>query len=1175
MKFTQILSSRFAFVLALFLVVVAPSISWSQGSINGGLRGVVTDATGAAIPGADLRLISLSTGAVHSQTASSTGEYSFTEIAPGNYRLSIAGKGFQRKDYTQITITLNETHELNVSLDAGEVTTVVEVTGDVSTVVSLDTSVGSIIDSKQILDLPLNGRDFQNLIVLTPGAVRTASGENQGSGISAGGSRGTNNNYIIDGGDANDPRVPSGVAGASGGAVSAVPLDAIAEFSVLTSSASAEFGRSSGAVVNVVTKSGANAFHASAWEFLRNSVLNTRNFFNPVGFKSPFKQNQFGFWAGGRIIPNRTFFSTSYEGFRQRSTSPTVVPIPTAQFTQALTNPLSHGLFASMYPSVSGPAFNQYDTTTWQTSANRNIANNLDGDTGFVRIDQKITGKNSIFATFGIVAGVPTATINSGNLPTFGVGNVTRSSHMVVEDDHIFSAHLLNAARFSFQRTSNSFPTETPNAAELASGVNRTAGPYAGGNFSASAGDINGIPTLSFSSGRFNALGQANNIPQSRAPIIWDYQDTVSYQHGAHSIKLGAQITRVWDNTIFSSGIRPIVTVLDTSTAAATPTLTAAQASAALNFANINSLALNSQSQSFYAQPSARQYRLWEQGYFAQDSFRVNKRITVDLGIRYQIFNPFTESNNLLSNAYLVDANNKPQACSPLPFNANLSNVALINPAAHGIGSYCSSFNDVSPRIGFAYDVFGSGKTVLRGGYGIYYDRVFGNIYGNSRFNPPYTLATTISSGSYTGAQAAAVVNTTQSYAPTVVNPALKNPVTNSFNLAISQEVAKNTVFTVTYVGATGYHLLDTQRPNFGTSFADAFRPANQGAAARSTADIANNIIRGPFSQFTYSTSNGVSNYNGLLVGLRRTVGSGLSMELSYTYAHSHDVVSDEVAGSADSATPQATLENLVAPYMATGSSCPAAQGNASSAARLTAAVQCAEGNSTLSQAQAQSIFLSKYVSYASIRTNYGDSIFDVRQRFAASVSYVLPFGHDKQFLTSTNSTVDHLVSGWGVTSIFDTQTGIPFIPISGVDANEDGDSTDRVIVTGPVPNRKGSLTKNFSGATPVVNYFPACGTGCPFSPGLGVIDPTLRMHRGYLRNPGLFNWDAQLNKQTSITEKFKLRFTTDFFNALNHTNFANLKTSTASTQFGQATSTRALGQTNSRQIQFGLHLVF
>jgi hypothetical protein len=1162
-------------VLTLLLVLAAVREVEAQGSINGGLRGAVTDTTGAAVPGADLQLTSLSTGAARKQISSSSGEYSFTDMAPGKYKLSVTGQGFQQKLYTEVTIVLNETHELNVSLAPGEVSTVVQVTGDAASVVSLQTSVGTLIDSKEIVDLPLNGRDFQNLIVLAPGTVRTAGGEGQGSGISAGGSRGTNNNYVIDGGDANDPRVPSGAAGASGNAVSAVPLDAIAEFSVITSSASAEFGRSSGAVVNVITKSGSNDFHASAWEFIRNSVFNTRNFFNPVGFKSPFKQNQFGFWAGGKIITDRTFYSISYEGFRQRSTRSAVIPIPTSQFTAALTNPLTQAMFSSMYPSVSGPTFDPTSTATWQTTINRNIANNLDGDTGFVRIDQKITQKNSLFATFGIVAATPTATVNSGNLPTFGLGNVQRGSHMVVEDDHIINAHMLNTARFSFQRTSNKYPTETETSAELNSGMFRTAGSYAGTPFSPSVGSVNGIPTLAFSSGRFNSLGQASNMPQNRAPIVYGYQDTVSYQKGAHSIKAGAQIARVWDNTTFSSVLRPSISVLDTSTAAATSTLTAAQASAQLDFNNINALALNSQTENFYVAPSTRQFRLWEQGYFAQDTWRVSKRITLDLGIRYQIFNPFTERNNLLSNAYLLDANNNPEACTPLPFNSNLSGVAVVNPSSYGIGNYCSHFNAVSPRLGFAYDVFGTGKTVVRGGYGIYYDRVFGNVYGNARFNPPNTLPTTITSGDYTGAQAPAVVNATQAYSLTDINPNLRNPVTNSFNLAVSQQLDRVTALTVTYTGATAYHLLVTQRPNFGTSFANAFRPANQGTPARVASDISNNIIRGPFADMTYETSNGTSNYNAMLAELRRTIGSGLSLQLSYTWSHSLDVQSDEIAGSADASYPQATLENLVAPYMATGSTCSAAQGNASSATRLTAAVQCAEGNPTLTQAQAQTIFLNKYVAYAPIKSNYGDSIFDVRQRFAASVSYVLPFGRNKMFLSDLGPTTDHLVSGWGVTSIFDTQTGVPFNPTSGVDANEDGDTTDRVVVTGPVNNRKGALTKNFSGTTPVVNYFSACGTNCPFASGIGVVDPTLRMHRGYLRNPGIFNWDAQLNKQTSIGEKLKLRFTADFFNVLNHANFSNLTGSIASAQFGQATTTRALGQTNSRQIQFGLHFLY
>ena len=1165
------------FLLSFILLLGGVRQVWSQAAIGGGLRGAVTDQSGAVNPGAELTLKSPGTDAVRTQKATSGGLYSFRDIDPGIYTLTVMAPGFQEKRFAQVTFVLNEIRELNVMLAAGEVNQIVEVQADQTSIVSQQTSVGTLIDGAKIRELPLNGRDFQNLTFLAPGANRTASGTGQGSTVNSGGARPTDNNYLIDGGDANDPRVPSGAAGNNGSATSSVPLDAIAEFSVITSNASAEFGRSSGSVINVVTKSGDNSFHASAWEYIRNSVLNTRNFFNPVGFKSPFKQNQFGFWAGGRIFRDRTFYSVAYEGFRQRSTTAAQVPIPTAQFIAALTNPLSQALFSAAYPSVNGPVpFLATDTTTWSTTINRNIANNLDSDTGFVRLDQKVSEKNSMFATYSLVDAVPAAAKNGGNLPDFGVGNTSRPSHIVVQDNHVFTANLLNTARFSFQRTPNEYPNEDPTAADLAAGANRTAGPNAGTNYSANVGDPNGFPTLALASARFNTIGIANNYPQNRIPVVWTYQDAASWQRGKHEIKFGAQLSRVWDNTTFSSTIRPSISVLDTTTAAATSTLTATQASAQQNFTNINNLALSSQSQSFYIAPSFRQYRLWEQGYFVQDSYRATKRLTLDAGLRYEIFNPFTERNNLLSYAYIVDANGNPEACKSLPFDSTLSNVAAINPASYGIGNYCSQFHDFSPRIGFALDVLGTGRTVVRGGYGYFYDRIFGNIYGNARFNPPQTLSTTISTGDYTGAIAQAVVSTTQSYTLTNIDPNLKNPVTQHYNLAISQQLDSSTALTISYVGAVAQHLLTTTRPNFGTSFADAFRPSNQGTVVRTAADISNNIIRPMFSAMTYHQSNGVSNYNALLVNIRRQMHSGVGLEASYGWSHSHDVLSDDVSGSTDSATPAATLENLVAPYMATGSSCTAAQAaNAATAAKLTAAVQCAEGNTSLTQAQAQTIFLTKYVKYANIKTNYGDSSFDVRQRFASSVTYHLPFGHNSMFLSDVGSATDHAIGGWGLASIFDTQTGVPFIPTTGTDANRDGDTTDRVVVTGPVANRNGILTKNFSGTAPVVNYFAACGAGCPFGAGDGIVDPLARMHRGYLRNPGIFNWDLQLNKQTNLTEKVNMRFTADFFNVLNHTNFSNLTSSIASSQFGQSLSTRALGQTQSRQIQFGLKLHF
>ncbi len=1160
-----------------FILLLSSIQAWSQAATGGGLRGEVTDLSGAVIPDAELVLKSPGTGALQTQKSTANGLYSFRDIAPGVYTLTISAAGFQEKRFDQVTFVLNEIHELNVTLTVGEVSQVVEVQADQTSIVSQQTSVGTLIDGARIRELPLNGRDFENLVFLAPGAVRTASGTGQGSDVSAGGARPTDNDYLIDGGDANNPRTPGEAAGNISNATSSVPLDAIAEFSVITSNASAEFGRSSGSIINVVTKSGANDFHASAWEFIRNSALNTRNFFNPVGFKSPFKQNQFGFWAGGRIFTDRTFYSVAYEGFRQRSTTAAEVPVPTAQFVGALTNPLAKALFSAAYPSAVGPAaFVATDPSTWSTTINRNIANNLDADTGFVRIDQKISERNSLFATYSLVDAVPSAAQNGGNLPNFGVGDTTRPSHIVVQDNHIFTSSLLNTARFSFQRTPENSPTEALSAADLAAGSFRTAGPDAGSNYSPNVGDPNGFPTLALASARFNTIGIASNQPQSKVPVVWTYQDAVSWQHGKHELKFGAQVSRIWDNTTFSSTIRPSISILDTTTAAATADLSSAQASAQQNFANINNLALNSQAQSFYNDPSFRQYRLWEQGYFVQDSYRATKKLTVDVGLRYEIFNPFTEKNNLLSNAYVVDANGNPQACKSLPFDNTLSNVAVINPATHGIGNYCSQFGDFSPRIGFALDVFGHGRTVVRGGYGYFYDRVFGNVYGNSRFNPPQTVSTTISTGDYTGAVAADTVNPTQPYTLTTVDPNLKNPVTQHYNLAVSQQLDSHTALTISYVGAVAQHLLTTTHPNFGTSFANPFRPSNQGAQVRTAADISNNIIRPLFGPITYHQSNGTSNYNALLVNVRRQLHSGLGLEASYGWSHSHDVLSDDVASSTDSATPAATLENLVAPYMAAGSNCAAAQAsNASSAAKLTAAVQCAEGNTSLSQAQAQSLFLSKYVKYANIKTNYGDSSFDVRQRFASSVNYRLPFGQNSTFLSNVGPVTNHVIGGWGLASIFDIQTGVPFIPTTGTDANRDGDTTDRVVVTGPVANRKGTLTKDFTGSTPVVHYFAACGEGCPFGTGDGVVDPLARMHRGYLRNPGIFNWDMQLNKQTSLTEKLNMRFTADFFNVLNHTNFSNLTSSIASSQFGQSLSTRSLGQTQSRQIQFGAKFIF
>ncbi len=1145
--------------LSVFLFPLFTEMAWPQAQTGGGLRGVVTDSSGAALPNATVHLIDTATSAERVQLANGAGQYTFSDVPPSLYSVRIESAGFQTKLYEKVEVILNQVRELNISLAPASVTTEVDVKADAASIVTLQTHVGTLIDQQRIQQLPLNGRDFQNLIYLAPGATRSAGSTGQGSTISAGGARPTANDFLVDGGDANDPRVPGGAAGNIANVTSSVPIDAIAEFTLITSGPSAEFGRNSGSVLNVVTRSGSNALHASAWEFLRNSALNTRDFFNPVGEKSPFQQNQFGFWAGGKIIPDRTFFSVAYEGFRQRSTTPTNVLIPTSQFTAALTNPLAHALFQAVYPSVAGPAFDPTNPATWATTFNRNIANNVDADTGFARFDQNFSSKNQAFATFSIVDAVPSAAKNGGNLPGFGNGQIDRDYHIVVQDTHEFSVNLLNVARVSFQRTPTARAFEEPSTAAIDAGAFRTAGPNTGEAFSSLVSSSNGIPTIAFNSGRFNTIGVANNQPQGRTENVFTFQDALSWQHGRHLIKAGFQLSRVQDNTFFSNNVRPSITILDTS------------------FANINALALNSQNQNFFNSGSSdRGYRLWEPGFFVEDTYRLTDRITLTAGLRYELYPPYTEVHNLLSNAYLFGSNNQPEACQSLPFNSNLSNVAVVNPSQYHIGSYCSKYDDLGPRLGFAWDVFGTGKTVVRGGYGIYYDRIFGNVYGNTRFNPPYTVSTTIATGDYTGAISPSSVNSTQAYSLSTVDPGMRNPLTQSFNLAVSQQLDKDTVFTITYAGALGQRLISTQQPNFGASFANAFRPSNTGPATRAAQDISAGIIKPPFADFTHEDSVASSSYNALLVDVRHRLAKGLTAEGAFTWSHNRDDLSDDVTGTTDSAFPQATIENLVAPYMAANSNCPAAQGNASSNTRFTAAVQCASGQPNLSQAEAATLFLSQYTRVAPIKWNFGDSSFDVRLRASGSVIYQLPFGAGQRFLSGVSPITNKFIGGWAISSIAEGQTGTPFLPTTGADSNRDGDTNDRAVVTGQLGPHGGHLVKNFSGSTPVVNFFPSCLTSnCGLGAGDGVVDPRARISRGVLRQPGLANWDFQLVKQTSILEKYNLRFTTDAFNVLNHTNFNTLTQSIASAQFGQALSQRSLGQTESRQIQFGLKLQF
>ncbi len=1149
---------RTGLLTLLVTLALCPHRAWAQGQIGGSLDGTVKDASGAAIAQGTVRLISEATASERTDKIDHLGHYSLNDVPPGKYTLIIEVQGFETSKVTGVEVTLNQTRSLDLSLTVGQVSQTVDVAATGASVTTEQVATGALVDSQQIKELPLNGRDYQSLTFLAPGTARSGGASGQGSGITAAGARSTVNNYLIDGGDANDPTVPSGTAGNVSNSVSAIPLDALGEFTVITSNAPAEFGRSSGAVINVVSKSGANAPHFSVWEFIRNSVLNTRGFYDAVGTKTPFKQNEFGAWVSGRIFRDKTFFSGAYEGFRQVSQNSSQVVIPTTQFTASLaSNPLIQSIFAAGYPAVVGAVpFSPTDKTTWVTKLNRIKANDSFADTGFGRLDHNVSTKNQAFATLSYQNETPAVAGNSGNLPYQGVGTFETPWHVVLGDTQTFSSSIVNQGRFAVQHTPITYPLEAPSAQMVAAGANRTQGPNAGQPYSSDTGNPNGFPSFVFTATTFASTGQAYNMPQARFNTQFQVADSLLWQRGKHQIKVGFSWELDQDNDVFDRYIRPQVTFNDSSGTPATA------------YAAILAGTLSSQIQNFFLTGnSTRYYRAKEMGYFVEDTWHVFPRLQIDYGVRYERFPPFTEKNNEQSNAFVMDANNRPEPCTPTPYNpAQLNTMAVVNPTKFGIGEFCADNNNFAPRMGFTYDTLGNAKTILKGGYGVYYDRIFNNVYENSRFNPPDVVNVTLSTGNYTGQVGSAAVDQTTPFSLVTIDPAARTPYTQRFTLGISQELQSNTVLNISYVGAMGTKLLATTEPNMGvTNFAYQFRPSNQGAPVRLQADIAAGIVRAPFADWQTRTTSGKSNYHGLLVDINHRYASGFSLQASYTWSHSKDTISDEISSGSDSPFPQSTNENLLGTLMG-------ASGYTTTAAGLTNAVNAAQGT-TLTTNQAAAVFVQNYLQHVPLKDNYGDSNFDVRNRFAASVLYELPFGHNKMFASNVSGFGDKLISGWNVGSIIDTQTGAPFIPTAGTDANFDGDTNDRAVITGPLNLLKVAQKKNFSGASRTVSYYSdgSCGTYCPLGRGIGVIDPRAKMPRGALRNPGLFNWDFQLNKRTALTERVHMRFSADFFNILNHTNFNPLTSSLTSTTFGQSLSQRALGQTQSRQIQFGL----
>jgi hypothetical protein len=999
-------------------------------------------------------------------------------------------------------------------------------------------------------ELPLNGRNFADLIYTQPGVSRD-TGVIFGSGHVVNGARSSANNFLLDSSDDNDghfPKVPALTISTSG-----VPIDALDEFSVINSNPTADYGRSAGGTINVVTKPGSDKLHGTLWEFFRNDVLDSRSFFDAPTEKNPFHQNQFGGRLGGEF--KKTNFAIAYEGFRQRQAVPLLAVVPTPDFLATITNPSWKAILQSVYPSPNQP----FAPGAIVGGFNTAFDNGRDQDSGFVRLDRSFGQSHRSSLTLTVVDG--DGSLAGNGIPGTQSKQVQRNWHGVVTDNWMVRPNFYNSFHFGVNRISLASFVENVPPAALQSGIARTAGPFAGQPFDALLGSPNGFPTINTVAGTFSALGGPFFLPQARAVNTFHLQDSIAWIKGKHQLSAGAELRRVQINQNNAENARPSMFIDDTS-------LAALQAGQILN-----------QQQNFYVynNTAMRGFRNWEIDWFAQDSYRVFSRLTLDYGLRYELNLPTTAVNDILSNAFVMQ-NGKPQPCQSLPYGAGMRNVALIIPSQFGIDAYCSDRNNFAPRAGFAWDVFGDSKTVVRGSYGVFFDRIYGEAQHQFSLNAPFAITTSIGGFAFDGTQASSALTPTSVLTASTVDPRQHTPHLQRWHLTISRELTKNTLFNASYVGAMGSNLSRNERPNFGDVFPDEFRPSNSITTAlmpRSAGDLANNVIAGPFGAIQNLTTNAISNYHALQFELLKRYSSGLTLQASYTWSHSLDTSSSNT----DSAT---TLNNMLAPLFAPGSSCAGAAGNSLSSGTLTSAVGCATGNNALSTDQAAAIFLNQFISAAGSRSDYGDSAFDVRHRFTANGIYELPFGRNQLFFHGVSGIKDKLISGWQVATMIEAQSGVPWPVLAGVDANFDGDNNDLAVATGNLSSLKfgkGGVSVDPSGAArqyqcPV--FDPVAGAcASPVGQGLGIIDPRLRLTRGALRAPGLFNMDASVSKRIRIGERYSLQFRSEFFNVLNRVNFDVPAQAINDPAFGTTFNQLLINNTQSRQIQFGLKVEF
>src|SRR5271157_459584 len=1076
--------------LRLLVVFVLLSTALLVGqTFRGTILGSVTDPSGAYVAGATVKVRNLGTGLERTTTTSSDGSYSVPELPIGKYSVTVTETGFQTFVATGVSVDVATERRVDAALKTGQVSTRVEVSAeDLPMVETTTNDLGGVITSDAVQDMPVNGRDYTKLIYLNPGVAGSPDQISDSPGsfgeFSMNGARGRSNNYLLDGTDMNDgyrndPAINQ--AGVFGTPSTILPIDAVAEVNVL-SNFEPEYGRNAGAVVNIVTKSGANKIHGSAGEYFRNNALDARNYFDPVGTpKAPFHNNQYGASLGGPIIKGKTFFYIDYEGQQEPVGVVTIASVPTGSAADGSLQPsdATNPVIAALLARKLWPAPNLAKGALYQAGTASVVSPSYNKLTSFIaKIDQNFNTNNTLTGRYFFgdsVQSFPLAlTASGGQLPGFNTFTPTRVQLVSISYTRTLGSTKINELRFGWNRFAEGFFPADQNFNPSSIGLCDAT------TASGCSGGLNdqGLPIILVTG--VAQLGATSSVPRHRVDSNDQILDNFSWKINKHSVKFGVDFHRTSVQQYFDKYFRGRLSFDGSTTGNPIQDFLQGQVDGGFQ----------------YFGDSTRHTFENNFGFYAQDSYHLTPRLTLNYGFRWDYFGVVREKNNLLSNITNLDAVN--------------NTFTLTQVGQPGLSSlYNPDKKDFAPRVSLAWDVTGKGKTVVRTGFGMFYDAfsqdmVLGHLPYSPYFDPgpaynnvgPDPINSSGANGGPIGYQQPV-------FAPPSTGGCgyecdafafdrnIKTPYMENYNLNIQQQISSHAVVQASYVGSQGHRLwrfFDISQPSQAQITASdcptgAATIPCPGGAITGAYGVPRNYSGNPYGAFyiLQENSTGKSNYNALQVSFRVNGWHGITSIVNYVWSRSMDNSSD-----GEDFEPNAAQPN----------------------------------DSTNPQRE------------------YAPSNFNIPQRLTWNFAYELP---------KMGGSWQRLKNGWGINSVLTLQDGQPFQLNYNFedDYSGSGNGFDRPDVVGPI---KYDSRNPFNFLD--LNSF---AIPCTIQPGLtsntitGTAQDCIPGTRHFgnegrdsLHGPPFKEWNFALYKTTAITERLKMQFRADFFNILNHPNFAN-----------------------------------